>query len=870
MTRRQRERELEEEIQAHLHLAVQDRLRNGETAEQASLAAQREFGNSTLIKELACDVWRWSWFESLLQDIRYAIRSLRRTPIFTTTALVALALGIGANTAVFSLVDTVLLKPLNTPDPDRVVTCSNGVPDGIDVASPDKFNIWLRQTDLFHDVSAWQSGRVVNLTSVAVPEQLHETKASANYFRLFAVPFAEGRAFTNEEDRPGGNNVAIVTDAFRRRHFAGDPQVVGKNISLGGVPYRIVGTITAGFRTEEMSPADVYVPFQIDPASRDHGDSLRIAARLKARVNIVAARQRLKVLGEDYLRQFPGGLDPGQRFDLMPLKDDLVGDLRAPLLMMQGAVGFVLLIVCANIASLLLARANGRKREIAIRAAVGAGRGRIIRQLLTESVILSGAGCVLGLLLGVIAIHGLLAANPVDLVRIGRAGSSVTSDWRVFAFTVAVSFAASLAFGSLPAFQIARTDVNDALKEGGGRSDTGFRQKNTRAVLTLAEVALALVLLIGAGWQIRSFLGLRAVNPGFVPHDVVTMEMSLSGPRFAKTSAVAELIRESSRQVRAVPGVIAAGATFCMPIDCSLDLPLIIAGRPLNGTSHGDTNWTPVSPGFFETMKIPLLRGRFLTDRDDAGSARVALINHALAQKFWPEGDPLSERLIVGRDLGPQYEDLPRQIVGVVGDIHDEGLDGTPKPAMYIPAAQINERFNREFREELSLTWVVRTQTAPTPLGASIRHALRVGSGGLPAANIRTMDDILSRSIAGENFAALLLSIFGGCALLLAAIGIYGLMAYSVQQQTPEIGIRMALGSEPARVRNLVVYQGMRLALIGTVIGVAGALGLSHLLVSQFYGYQPHDPLVFSITPALLLAVAFAAVWFPARRAKPH
>ncbi len=864
MTRRQRERELEEEIQIHLQFAAQDRVRNGETAEHATLAAQRELGNSTLIKELARDVWRWTWLESVLQDIRYAIRTLRRTPIFTTTAIAALALGIGANTAVFSLVNTILLKPLNMPDPDRVVTYSNDVRDGIDAASPDKFNIWFSQTDLFEDVSAWQDGRLVNLTSAAFPEQLNETKASANYFRLFAVPLAEGRSFTPEEDRPGARNVVIVTDAFRRRHFAGDPKVVGKNISLSGVAYRIVGTIAAGFRTEGVSPTDVYVPFQIDPASRDHGDSLRIAARLKTGVNIAVARQRLKALGEDYLRQFPGGLDPGQRFDLTALKDDLIGDLSAPLLMMQAAVGFVLLIVCANVASLLLARASGRKREIGIRAAVGAGKWRIVRQLLTESIILSGAGCVLGLVLGVTAIHALLAANPVDLVRIGPEGSSVTSDWRVCAFTIAISLVAGLAFGSLPAFQIARGDVNAALKEGGGRSDTGFRQRNTRAALTVAEVALALMLLIGAGWQIRSFLGLRAVAPGFESHDALTMEMALSGPRFAKTSAIAELIRESSRQVRAVPGVVALGATFCMPIDCILDLPIIIAGRPLEGTSHGDTNWAAVSPGFFETMKIPLLRGRLFAERDEAGSARVAVINHAFAKKFWPGGDPLSERLIVGRGLGPQYEDLPRQIVGVVGDIHDDGLDQTPKPAMYIPAAQMNEQLNGEVLGG-SLTWVIRTRNEP--LTRQIQTALRVGSGGLPVSKIRTLDDILSRSIAGENFAAILLSIFGACALLLAAIGIYGLMAYSVQQQTPEIGVRMALGSAPARVRNLVIYQGMRMALAGTAMGIAGALGLSRLVASRFYGYQPRDLLVLSITPALLLLVAFAAVWFPARRA---
>jgi predicted permease len=343
------------------------------------------------------------------------------------------------------------------------------------------------------------------------------------------------------------------------------------------------------------------------------------------------------------------------------------------------------------------------------------------------------------------------------------------------------------------------------------------------------------------------------------------MEMALSGPRFAKTSAIAELIRESSRQVRAVPGVLAAGATFCMPITCSLDLPLIVAGRPLDGTSHGDTNWAPVSAGFFETMKIPLLRGRLFTEEDDAGSARVAVINQAFAKKFWPGGDPLSERLIVGRGLGPQYEDLPRQIVGVVGDIHDDGLDQTPKPGMYIPAVKMNERFNREFREVMSLTWVIRTRNEPRT--RQIQTALRIGSGGLPVSKIRTLDDILSRSIAGENFAALLLSIFGGCALLLAAIGIYGLMACSVQQQTPEIGIRMALGSEPRRVRNLVVYQGMRLAFIGTAIGLAAALGLSRALASQFYGYRPHDPVVFSVTPVLLLVIAFVAVWFPARRA---
>ncbi len=865
--RTRRELDLDAEIQAHLQLAAQDRVRNGEAPEAAAFAARREFGNATLVKEMARDAWAWTWLESLVQDVRYAIRTLGKTPAFTATAIAALALGIGANTAIFSLVNAILLTPLDAPDPDRIVTFANVAGDEFDAVSPAKFNVWRRQTNLFQDVSAYRIS-VVNLTAAAYPEQVQEMKASAGFFHLFGNPIAQGRGFTADEDRPNGDRVVVLSNTFWKQHFAGDPAIIGKTMSLGGLAWRIVGITTAGFRDESDPPPAVYVPFQIDPASIDDDNSFQVSARLKPGITISAARAQLKVVGEEFRRKFPGALEPEESFGTMPLKDDLVSDSKTPLFILQGAVVFVLLIACANVANLLLVRATGRQREIAIRAAIGADRGRIARQLLTESLVISSASCACGLALGYVAIRAVLAANPGDLARLGTHGSSVTLDGKVLAFTLGLSLIAGVLFGLIPACQVSRANLSSHLKEGSGRSGTGFRQSRTRALLTVSEMALALALLIGAGLLIRSFAALRSVKPGFETHNVLTMRMSLTEPRFAKTIAVANLIRDGIRRVGALPGVAAVGAACCLPIEDTLDLPFIIAGRPLNGPAHGEVYWTPISTGYFDAFRIPVVRGRTFTDRDRGGSSGVVIVNQAMAKMFWPKSDPLTGRLIIGtKGAGARYDEPPRQIIGIVGDTRENALDEAPRPAVYVPEAQITNALNVDIAGLTPLAWIVRTQVEPHALSAAIQNELRLASGGLPVARVRSMDDILIQSTARQNFGALLLTIFAAAALVLAAIGIYGSMAYSVQQQKQEIGIRLALGAEPGKLRNRVVSQGTRLASIGAAIGLAVAFGLSRILASLLFGVQPRDPVVFSIAPALLLAVALAAVWLPARRA---
>ncbi|HYL37267.1 MAG TPA: ADOP family duplicated permease, partial [Bryobacteraceae bacterium] len=526
-----------------------------------------------------------------------------------------------------------------------------------------------------------------------------------------------------------------------------------------------------------------------------------------------------------------------------------------------------LLIACANVANLLLVRATTRKREIAIRAAVGAGRGRIIRQLLTESVVLSLAGGILGLALGTIGIRALLAVNPGSIPRIGPHAAYVSMDLRVLAFTLAVALITGILFGLIPALQASRADLTATLKESGGRSGSGFRQNKARSILVICEMALALILLIGAALLIRTYVALRSVDPGFDPHNVLTIQMSITGPRFAKTAGVAQLVQDVIPGISALPGVLAASSSCCLPLDGGYGLPFIIVGRPLNGPSHGGGGWKTVSSGYFAVFKLPILRGRDFTDGDDRAAAPVVIINQAFARRFWPNGDPLNDRLLIGKGVGPEFEEPARQIIGVVGDSHDNGLNRNPPSIMYVPSAQIPDGVTALNSAISPISWMVRTRVKPYSLSAAMQNELRQASGGLPVGRIRTMDEIVAQSTRRQDFNMLLLTVFAGAALLLAAIGIYGLMAYSVEQRTQEIGIRMALGAETGDVRGMVVFQGMALVLAGVAIGIAAAFGLTRLIASFLFGVKASDPVVFVAVPVLLSAVALLAVWFPARRA---
>lgn len=803
---------------------------------------------------------------NLWNDIKHSLHMFIKNPGFTIAAVAALALGIGANTAIFTVVNAVLLKPLSYPDADHIVQFLLTSPGGRGPgASIPKFQIWQQQTDAFKEVAAYDfAGPGFNLTGDR-PEQIHGLHVTEGYFRLFGAPVLLGRTFTPQEDAPDGGKVVVLSYGLWQRKFGGDPNIVGKTLSMGNEPYTIIGVLGKQFLSDPE--ADIWVPFQFEPNSTNQGHFFLAAGMLKPGVSLAQANAQMKLATQQYLRKFPLA-NPNQGFAVEPLRDSIIGDARKSLLILLGAVAMVLLIACANVANLLLVRATGRKREFAIRSALGAGRARIIRQLLTESVLLSVTGGILGLILGFAGVRSLLAISPAGLPRIGEDGASVGIDWRVLGFTLGVSLLTGILFGLFPAISASRSDLNSSLKESSNRSGTGFRQSKARSLLVISEVSLALVLLVGSALLIRTFIALRAVNPGFDSHNVLTMEMSLTGDRFQKTAGVAQLSRDGRDRLNAIPGVESSASTCCLPIQGQFGLPFNIVGRPVEkGKGNPGGGWMSVSPGYFSVFKIPILRGRDFTNSDTAAAPGVVLITQAMAKQFWPKENPVGQQIVIGKGVGPEFEEPPRQIVGVVGDTHDGGLNHDPGSIMIVPEAQVTDGMSALNARIVPFRWVVRTHGDPHQAVAAITEQLRLASGGFPVTHVRSMDEIVARSTARETFNMMLLTIFGGVALVLSSIGIYGLMAYSVQQRTQEMGIRMALGADRSTIRNLVVWHGMRLAIVGVILGLGAAFGLTRLISSFLFGVKSWDPLVFVTVPVILTAVALVAVWLPATRA---
>ena len=810
--------------------------------------------------------------EAFIKDLKHSLRMFWQSPAFTLTALAALTLGIGANTAIFSVVNAVLLKPVAVPDPDRVVVFMSVSPRGSGpAASPAKFAHYQQQTQVVQDVSAFTTG-VMNYTGGTFPEQLRSGRVSAAFFKLVGAPVLLGRTFTADEDSPRGPRVTVIDRHLWETRFNADPNIVGKSISLGGEPYSIVGVLDKFDFREFGSTPQVWVLFQFDPNTTDQGHYFQALGRLKPGVTLPQANERMKASAKDFRAKFPTAIGPQNSFGVQAVRDVIVrADVKNSLLIYGGAVSFVLLIACANVANLLLVRATGRRREIAIRAAIGGSRGRIIRQLLTESVVLSLAGGMLGLLVGWAGIRALLSINTAGLPRVGEHGAFVGMDWRVVAFTIAVSLATGVIFGLIPALQSSKTDLTTTLKESAGRSGTGFRQNKVRSILVVTEVALALVLLIGSALLIRTAVALGRVDPGFDTHNVLTLKMSLKGAQFDKAEAVEQVVRNGVEKLKTIPGVVEASATCCVPLQGGYGLPFRIVGRPLasdsQGPYHGGGGWVTVSPGYFEVFKIPVKHGRTFNERDTSTSTPVVVINEAMAKQFWPKGDPMSDRIVIGKGVMREFAaEGERQIVGIVADIKSNGLDSDASPQMFIPQAQVPDLANALNVGIAPISWIVRTQTPPQALSSAIQDQLRQ-STGLPVSDVTSMDDIVSVSVSRQRFNMWVMSVFGGCALLLAAIGIYGLMAYSVEQRTQEIGIRLALGAQASQVKNMVVKQGMVLALVGVVIGLGAAFGLARLITTFLFGVTAKDPLVFAGVPTLLAAVALLAVWLPARRA---
>ena len=806
--------------------------------------------------------------ETLLKDLKHAVRMFRKSPGFTFAAVAALALGIGANTAIFSVADAVLLKPLPYPQADRIVLLEVSAPGGRNRGgSPAKFMHWRRQTSVLQDVSAFNTG-FVNYTGGDFPEQLHSANVSADFFRLFGARTVLGRTFTQDEDRPNTGHFVVLSKSLWERRFNSDAHIVGKSISFAGDPYVVVGVLDDFSFDDLGGTPDVMMPFQFDPNTTDQGHYFTVAGRLKPGITLQQAKAELRQSTTEYKARFPNTVADKGAFDAELIGEALVANVRTSLYVLLGAVGFVLLIACANVANLLLAHAAGRKREIAIRTALGGSRRRIIRQLLTESVLLSMAGGVLGLVLGMIGIRALLTINTAGLPRIGEHGAMVGMDWRVLLFTLAVSLGTGIVFGLIPALASARSDLAAMFKEGSSRSGSGFRQNKARSVFIITEIALALVLLVGSALLIRTVIALGQVDPGFDADNVLTLHMSLTGNRFSTSAALDQVVRNAVQRVKTIPGVVDASATCCVPLQGGYGLPFTIAGRPLeNGPYHGGGGWMTVSPGYFEVFKIAIKRGRTFTERDDGNAPPVVIINEAMAKQFWPKGDALGAQITIGRGVMKEFaSERPRQIIGIVSDTRDRGLNNNPGPQMFVPQAQVPDAVTALNSRLRPMSWVVRTRSEPLAMSKAIEEQLRQATG-MPVSNVESMDQVVHTSTSRQRFNMWLMSVFGASALLLAAIGIYGLMAYTVEQRTPEIGIRLALGAEGSRVKNMVVMQGMRLALVGVVVGVGASFGLTRFLASFLYGVAKWDPLVFVSVPLLLSAVALLAVWWPARRA---
>jgi predicted permease len=869
MHRARKDDDLADEIESHLAHQQDANQAHGLDPDEARRQARLRFGNPRSTRE---KVWRYRslpWIEDLKRDFSFAVRALGKAPGITLIAVLVIAVGIGVNTAVFSVIDAVLLKPLTYPHPEELVSVTNTSPQGsFPGASIPRFSLWRQQSSIFQQVAALDFGGAgMNITGSDHPEQVQGVHVSADYFALFGAPVVLGRTFTSAEDSPNGGHVVVLSDGLWKSRYGANKNIVGTTIQLDGEPYLVVGVIGPGFVTD--TPADLWVPFQFDLNSKDMVFFFTVDARLKPGVTLPQANAQLRLVADQFRRMYgDDSLPRGGSFGVDSLQKEMIGDTGSRLLVLWGAVAFVLLIACANVANLLLARAAARKREFATRAALGAGRGQIIRQLLVESLTMSLAGGAIGLGLGFVGVRLLLRINPGDIPRIGEHGAGITLDLNILLFTLGISLLTGIIFGLVPAITASRVNLAAALNENGSHASIGVRSGKLRSILVIAEMALTVVLVVGAALLIRTFMNLEAVDPGFAMHNVISMSMSVSGDRFQTTAPVAQVIQQGADRLHAVPGVMDAGVSNCLPMAGGFGMSFDVVGRPKGGAiSSGGAGFCSISYGYFSTLKIPLLRGRTFSRQDNGAAPGVAVINEAMARHYWPNGDPLKDQILIGAGAGAAFAEGPRQVVGIVGNTYDRGPDNDPPPMMYIPLAQMPDLETALNSKVAPLWWFVRSQADPRTLTTSITTALREASGGLPVAHIRTMEELEAENIARQRLNMLLLSVFGFAGLLMAAIGVYGVMSYSVQQRTQELGVRMALGAQASNLRNMVIRQGMTLTLIGVLIGAGGALWLTHFLAGFLFGVKPLDLFSFIATPVLLCLVALVSIWAPAVRA---
>jgi len=845
------EQEMDEELRFHLRMRTRENIERGMRPDEAELTARRRFGNVGHIKDMGRDIKGGGFMETLLQDVRYGVRMLIKTPGYTLIAVFTLALGIGSTTTIFSIVDGYMLRPLPYPDPERLISIDEISAQRGPIGGISFTNLldWREQNQVFTGIAAWGGGGYT-LTGNGDPEQLPGSNISYNALEILGVSPMLGRTFREEEDRPEHDFVVILGHGLWERRFGAKPEIIGQTIIINNRPRTVIGVMPPGFKFPEI--AELWLPLALDTrrwTRADHG--LGCVARLKPGVMLAQAQADMNLVARRIEEQNPV-TNKGMGVTLVQMRDRLVVDsTRKIVLILFGVVGLVLLIACANVANLLLARASARQREIAIRAALGAGRGRIFRQLLTESFLLGVVGGAFGLALAFWGIDLVLAGIPDELPF----WMKFNIDNRVLGFTAGVSLLTALIFGTAPALQASQVDLNETLKEG-GRGAAGPGYHRLRRLLVITEVALSFILLIGAGLLMRSFLRLQGGDPGFKPENVLTMRISLPGSNYDTPEKRRTFFQELIERIKVLPGVLEAGAISNLPLRGTWRRSMWVEGTPVHSKGQPHTiNHNVITPSYFKAMGIPILMGRDFTYADTLDGLNPTIIDERLALEYWPNQSPLGKRI---RFSPPEKNDPWHTIVGVVGNVKNESLSLTQSKSIYLPHAQLSLG---------GMGLAVRAVAGPEYLVRAIRDQVKVMDPNLPLTQMLTMTEVVSRSIYRPRLIVSLFGVFAGVALLLASVGIYGVMAYSVAQRRHEIGIRMALGAQRSDVLRLIVVQGMKLIIVGTVIGIAGALAFTRLIQSLLFEINTTDPVTFGLVMALLGIVALLACYLPARRA---
>ena len=867
-SRRKLQSELSEEIREHLEEKIEELVAAGNSRKQAAATARREFGNITLIEEASRAVWQWPSVESLFADIRYAARILRKSPGFAAIAVLTLALGIGASTAVFSLVSAILLKPLPYPYPDRIVLPELVSPPGVNLGSEyfpwgqKQFRLLTRDSHPFQAVGAFQNDSF-NLTAAGDPSFLDGFRVSAEFFPALGISPALGRAFTAEEDQPGHEFEVILSDRVWRERFGADRNILGRAVHLNGFAYTVVGVMPAGFqfpRAEEMPSsfnfpreAQLWVPLAVAAEPIGGPSELAVIGRLKQGLTIEQAQAAM-----DLVTKHAEAKDPQWKswFNtrVVPLTRQVVGDTQRPLQLMLGAVGIVLLIACSNVANLLLTRSLGRRREFTLRAALGAGRIRLIRQLLTESLLIAAAAGAVGIFIANAGIYFVKIFGPSNIPRL----SEVTLDLPVFGFALFISLATGILFGLAPAYGATRGNLVDSLKSGSQRSGIGPASPRLRNALLVSQVAMALVLVVSAGLLTRTFFRMLGTNGGFNPERVLTFQLPLPALKYVDQDHIVVFFQNALSRLRSIPGVQSAGIGETVPMGGEGESTGIrMPDHPAASQRELPfANYTIISPGYLSSIGTPILRGRDFSEADTADSMPVALVNVALEKKYWPSQGA------IGKQVGPAGARYPLMtIVGVVPDVKHISLREEPTPEIYVVDTQ------KQWPSMLNMRVALRTKVEPASMTESVREAIHSLDPELPLAKVATLTTLVDDSLSQPRFAMLLLASFGVLALLLASIGMYGVISYSVMQRTQEIGIRIALGAERRKVFAMVLGQGARLAGLGIAIGLVAALGLTRIMASFLFGVRPTDPLTFAAVSLLLVLIALLACYLPARRA---